>query len=63
MKARENADNQVLICFIFAYDWLKELHEFSGPIKERGKTNQSRITFDTQLKVALKDYQLGSLKT
>ena len=64
-KARENTGDQVLICFIFACDWLKEWPEFSGPIKEqrKAKTNQSRVTFDTQLKFALYDYRLWSLKT
>ena len=64
-KARENTGDQVLVCFIFAFDWLKEWPEFSGPIKEQRKaeTNQSRVTFDTQLKFALYDYRFWSLKT
>ena len=51
-KARENADDQVMMGFSFASDWLRKGHEFFGPITER-KTIQSRITFDTQLKIAL----------
>ena len=34
-KARENADDQVVIGFSFAADRLKERFEFSGPITER----------------------------
>ena len=55
-QARENAGDQVEIGFCFAYDWLRELHEFSGPITERSKEKlmQTLITFDNQLKTALK---------
>ena len=53
-KARENASDQVAIGFTFASDWLRGWREFSRPISERNKANpmQSRITFDTQLKIA-----------
>ena len=34
-KARENADDQVVIGFSFAADRLKERFKFSGPITER----------------------------
>ena len=59
-KAWENTGDQVLICFNFACDWLREWPEFTGPIKEqrKAKTNQSQVTFDTQLKFALYDYRL-----
>ena len=49
-QARENAD-----AFSFASDWLRGWREFSRPITERSeaKPMQSRITFDTKLKIAL----------
>ena len=51
-KARENAGDQVVIGLNFASDWFREWREFSGPITEqiKAKTEQSRITFDAQLK-------------
>ena len=54
-KARENAGDQVVIGLSIASDWLREWHEFSGPIKARSKakTKQSQITLDTQLKIFL----------
>ena len=54
-QARENASDQVAIGFSFASDWLRGWCEFSRPITERSKAKpmQSRITFDTQLKIAL----------
>ena len=41
--------------FKFASDWWRERCEFPGPITKRSnaKTIQSRIAFDTQLKIAL----------
>ena len=53
-KARKNAGDQVVIGLNFASDWLREWREFSGPITEqiKAKTEQSRITFDAQLKIA-----------
>ena len=44
-----------MIGFSFASDWLRGWCEFSRPITERSKAKpmQSRITFDTQLKIAL----------
>ena len=47
--------DQVGIGFTFASDWLRGWCKFSTPITERSKANpmQSRITFDTQLKIAL----------
>ena len=55
-QARENANDQVAIDFSFVSDWLSKWHEFSRPITERSKEKpiQSRITFDTRLKIALK---------
>ena len=55
LQARENANEQVVICFSFASDWLRGWREFSRPITERSKAKpmQSWITFDTQLKIAL----------
>ena len=54
-QAREIASDQVAIGFTFASDWLRGWREFSRPITERSKAKpmQSRITFDTQLKIAL----------
>ena len=45
-KAQENAGDQVVIDFSFASDWLRNWRDFSGPITERSKQNQS-------LKIAL----------
>lgn len=52
-----NAGDQVVIGFSFAFDWLREWREFPGPIKEesRAKPMQSRISFETQLKIALNE--------
>ena len=54
-QARENASDQVAIGFSFASDWLKKWREISKPITECStpKPMQSRITFDTQLIIAL----------
>ena len=54
-QARENECDQVAIGFSFASDGLKGWREFSRPIKERreAKPMQSRITFDTQMKIGL----------
>ena len=49
-ETRENAGEQVTICFNFAFDWLIEWREFSEPIREQCT---SRITLHTQLKIAL----------
>ena len=37
IKVRENMGDQVVICFTFASDWLKEWREIFGPITERSK--------------------------
>ena len=55
-QGRENApSDEVPIGFSFASDWLRGWREFSRPITERSKSKpiQFRITFDTQLKIAL----------
>ena len=54
-QARENVTDKVALGFGFVSDWLSRWREFSGPITERSeaKPMQSRITFDTQLKIAL----------
>ena len=54
LEARENANDQVAIVVSFASDWLRGWCEFSGPITEQRlvKSKQSRITFDTKLKIA-----------
>ena len=51
----ENSSDQVAIGFGFASDWLRGWREFCRPITQRSKAKpmQSRITFDTQLKIAL----------
>ena len=51
-KARENADDQVVIGFSFASDWLRDWRESSGPMTERSKTKQRLfwISFDTHFK-------------
>ena len=54
-EAWENVSDQVTFGFSFASDWLRGWREFSRPITERRKAKpmQSRITFDTQLKITL----------
>ena len=54
-QARENARDQIAIGFSFASDWLRGWREFSRPITKHSKAKlmQSRIIFDTQLKIAL----------
>ena len=55
-KARENAGDQVVIGFSFASDWLRKWREFFRPIagRSKAKPKQSLITFNTQLKIALR---------
>ena len=55
LEARENASDRMEIGFSFVFDWLRLWHRFSGPITEQSKAKpkQSRITFETQLKIAL----------
>ena len=67
-QEREKASDQAAISFSFASDWLGGWREFSRPITERRKRNpmQSRITFDTQLEIALlllTYYHFGFLHT
>ena len=54
-QARENASDLVALGVSFASDLLGRWRQFSRPITERRKAKpmQSRITFDTQLKIAL----------
>ena len=54
-QARENAGDQVVIDLSFASDWLIECRKFSRRItaRSKAKTEQCRITFHTQLKIAL----------
>ena len=54
-QARENAGDQVVIGFSFAFYSLREWCEFSGPITEQSKAKamQFRITTVTQLEIAL----------
>ena len=44
--------------FSLASDWLRKWREFCEPIREhsKAKPRQMRITFDTQLKTALKSF-------
>ena len=59
-RALENVGDQVTIGFNFASDWLRGWREFSRPITERRKAKpmKRRITFDTQLKIALSIWSL-----
>ena len=45
-----------MIDFSFASDWVRGWHKFSSPITKHSKAKpmQSRITFDTQLKIAVR---------
>ena len=54
-KARESAGDQVAVGFSFASYWLRGWCNFSGLITKRSKEKpmQSRITFDTRLKIVL----------
>ena len=54
-QARENGSDQVAIGFSFASDWLGRWREISKAVTKRSKAKpmQPRITFDTQLKIAL----------
>ena len=56
-KARENAGDQVVVGFSFESDWLRKRRKFSGQITELNKTKvkKSRIIFDTQLKISLRN--------
>ena len=55
LEARENASDRMEIGFSCVFDWLRLWYRFSGPITEQSKAKpkQSRITFETQLKIAL----------
>ena len=45
-EVQENAEDQVVIDFCFASDWLREWCEFSGPITEGSKVKTKQpITF------------------
>ena len=46
-KARENAGDQVVIVFSFAFDWLRGCHEFSGPITGRSKAKPLKFDIDS----------------
>ena len=61
---RENACKQVAIGFGFASDWLRRRDaRFLNQSQNVEKQNQFRITFDTQLKIALKRNQSNSAIT
>ena len=53
-EAWENAGYRLTIYFSFESDWLKRWREFSGPVtwRSKAKTKQSRIAFNTRLKIA-----------
>lgn len=63
--ARENASDHAGIAFSFVSDWLKEWHEFCGPIRERSNTKpmQSQIAVDIQLKIARIEILFSQLET
>ena len=50
-----NKSDQIVIGFSFASDWFSRWRKFFRPITGRckAKPKQSRITFNTQLKIAL----------
>ena len=54
-EARENVREEVAIGFGLTSDWLRKWREFFKPITEHSnaKPKQTRITFDTQVKIAL----------
>ena len=54
-KARENLHLEATDCFGFSFDWLRKWREFFKPITKLSyaKPNQTRITFDFQVKMAL----------
>ena len=54
-QARENAREQVTICFSVPSDWLRKWREMLWPITNRSnvKPINREIAFDTQLKTAL----------
>ena len=56
-EAPESASDQVGIGFSFELDWLRVRQESSTPIRWRSevKPKKSYITYDSQLKTALKD--------
>ena len=37
MKRGKTADDQFVVGFSFAFDWLRKLHEYPGPITEQNK--------------------------
>ncbi len=54
-EARENVRERVTIGFDFTSDWLRKWCEIFKPITQRSsaKPTQTRIMFDTQVKIAL----------
>ena len=54
-QAQENACEQGAIGWRFTSDWSRKWHEIFNQSQNEVKQNQSeaRITFDTQLKIAL----------
>ncbi len=56
LEARENVRERVMIGFGFTPDWLRKRREGLKPIIKRNyaKPMQTRVTFDTQVKTALK---------
>ena len=59
-QARENACRQVAIGLVFASDWSRKWREIFWPIAMRSnaKPKQTRNSFDTQLKIALRRHVL-----
>ena len=57
-----NASDQVTIGFSFASDSLRDWRKFSGPITKRNEAKQlqSRVTFNTELKIAVSGFDLAS---
>ena len=47
MKRGKTADDQFVIGFSFAFDWLRKWHKFSGPITERSKAKPIQSSIST----------------
>ena len=56
-EARENVRARVAVGFGFTPDWSRKWRVFFKPMTKRGNVilNQTRITFDSQVKTALRD--------
>ena len=66
-QARENAHVELAISLVlvFASHWLRKWREYCQPITEQSnaKPNETRISFDTQLKAALLTFIWQSIRS